>query len=316
MGLSPSLSPRSIPFNIPETVSNLELALCLMVGTASLPHILIRSAATARTEQARTQAAWSLLFIALLVFTLPTFFAIAADETAGSWSGVSGGLVIVIELTAMLAAASGVTLTLANSLAHDICGNAAADVRPAARLLLARGALAAVLALATYGAATLPPEPLNFVAWSFSLAAAGYFPALVLGIWWQRTTTAAAVCGMIAGFGVALFYLVVSRYFPQAGVLHFGMSSLVDPSGQPLVNVTQVLGDPRWLADAPASVANPLASKVGWFNVSTLACGVFGVPVGFFTIVALSLIGRRSLPERQSAIETVRTPANARTHSY
>ena len=37
------------------------------------------------------------------------------------------------------------------------------------------------------------------VAWAFSLAAAGYFPALALGIWWARTTSSGAVCGIIAG---------------------------------------------------------------------------------------------------------------------
>ena len=52
------------------------------------------------------------------------------------------------------------------------------------------------------------------VGWAFSLAMAGNFPALVMGIWWKRATSAGAVCGIIAGFGLCLFYLVVTRYFP------------------------------------------------------------------------------------------------------
>jgi cation/acetate symporter len=295
---------------VPEAVHDLGLVLCLMAGTASLPHILLRPAATPRTDQARKAAAWTLLFIALLVLTLPTFFTLAADEAGRDRSGVLQGLVLVIGLTAMLAAASSVTLTLANSLGHDLF---ALGAGLATRLVL-RVLLIAVIALAAYGAMSLPPEPLDMAAWSFSLAAAGYFPALVLGIWWPRTTAMAAVCGMTAGFGLALFYIVTSRYFPQAGVAHFGMSSLLDPAnGQLLVNVAQALADPRWLADVPASADNPLASKVGWLNVGNLACGIFGMPVGFLTIIALSLIGKRSPLERQAAVDALRTPAHART---
>ncbi len=54
--------------------------------------------------------------------------------------------------------------------------------------------------------------------WAFSLAMAGNFQALVMGVWWKRTTATGAVCGMIAGFGLRLFYLVTTRYFPGASV--------------------------------------------------------------------------------------------------
>ena len=80
------------------------------------------------------------------------------------------------------------------------------------------------------------------VGWAFSLAMAGNFPALVMGIWWKRATTAGAICGMIAGFGLCLFYLVDTRYFPQAGVNYFGMTSLLNPeTGKPLIDVAQVM---------------------------------------------------------------------------
>ena len=52
------------------------------------------------------------------------------------------------------------------------------------------------------------------VGWAFSLAMAGNFPALVMGIWWKRATAAGAVCGMIAGFGLCLFYLVDDALLP------------------------------------------------------------------------------------------------------
>src|SRR5256886_16192370 len=87
-------------------------------------------------------------------------------------------------------------------------------------------------------AATRPSDILAMVGWAFSLAMAGNFPALVLGIWWKRATTTGAICGIIAGWGICLFYLVVSRYFPQAGGAHFGMSSLFEPgTGQGLIQL-------------------------------------------------------------------------------
>jgi cation/acetate symporter len=147
------------------------------------------------------------------------------------------------------------------------------------------------------------------VGWAFSLAMAGNFPALVLGIWWKRTTTTAAICGIIAGFGICLFYLVTSRYFPQAGVKYFGMVSLLNPETfRPLVNVTQVLADPKWIADVPASAANPLANRVGWFNLNNINCGLLGVPLGFATMIVVSLLGKEPSKEMQAFIDEIRKP--------
>jgi Na+(H+)/acetate symporter ActP len=312
MGLSTSASPRSIPFNARDALGSLELVLCLMLGTACLPHLLVRSAATRSTREARLTPAWSLVFVAVLVLTLPTFFALLSDDTTRDKSGVLHGLVTALELTALLAAASSVMLALANALGHDVWDKLV-SAKARARLILARIGFAAAIALAAYGAAILPPEPRAMTAWGFSLAAAGFFPALALGIWWQRTTAPAAAVGMAAGAGLALFYIVVSRYFPQVGVTQFGMSSLLDSAGRaPIANVAQVLADPRWLADVPAGIGNPLASNVGWFNVSNLAAGIFGVPMGFLVAIVLSLPGKRPSPDRQAVLNTVRAPADAR----
>ena len=147
------------------------------------------------------------------------------------------------------------------------------------------------------------------VGWAFSLAMAGNFPALVLGIWWKRTTTLGAICGIIAGFGICIFYLVVSRYFPQAGVNFFGMTSLLNPeTGQPLIDVAKVIADPKWVADVPASAANPLASKVGWFDLNNINCGLLGMPLGFLVIFLVSLLGKEPSREMQAFIDEIRKP--------
>jgi cation/acetate symporter len=53
----------------------------------------------------------------------------------------------------------------------------------------------------------------EMVAWAFSIGAASFFPALVMGIWWKRANYWGAVTGMLAGFGMTIFYMVGSRFF-------------------------------------------------------------------------------------------------------
>jgi cation/acetate symporter len=98
------------------------------------------------------------------------------------------------------------------------------------------------------------------VAWAFSLAAAGNFPALVLGVWWKRTTAPAAVLGMIAGFGVCLFYLLISRYFPLTGIDYFGMTPLA------AVNAPALAGDVMTAIQGVAGFAPDAAWWTSFIN--------------------------------------------------
>ncbi len=308
LGLASSPSPHSASFRLFEELSSLELTVCLLLGTASMPHVLTRPLTTPGVREARASVAWSLLFIAPLAFALPTFVALSFDNAKTGHSVLLSGLVAAVGMTAMLAAAGGLLLTIANSLGHDIWHRIAAPgAAPEQRLKFARLALIVAGALVAYAAATGPADPHVMVSWAFSFAAAAFFPALVLGIWWKRASTAAAICGIVAGLGLCLFYIVVTRYFPQSGVTQLGMAALVNPAtGRPLVNVADVLADVRWLADVPASAANPLASKVGWFDVGNTACGVFGVTAGFLTIFIVSLLSKKP---NDTLLDDIRSPA-------
>jgi len=73
-------------------------------------------------------------------------------------------------------------------------------------------------------AGTRPAGIIQMVAWAFSLAAAGLFAPLVLGIWWKRTTSTGAILGMMSGFGVCLYYLIATRYFDMP--LWFGIRNI------------------------------------------------------------------------------------------
>ena len=223
---------------------------------------------------------------------------------------VISGLVAAGGLAAALSTADGLLLAIANALSHDVYYKMLDPNAPTIRRLTVARVLLFFVAVASAAlAATKPSDILAMVGWAFSLAMAGNFPALVMGIWWKRATTAGAICGIFAGWGICLFYLVTSRYFPQAGITYFGMTSLLNPeTGQALVNVGQVLADPKWLADVPASAANPLANRVGWFDLNNINCGLLGMPLGFLVIYVVSLITKEPSKEMQAFIDEIRRP--------
>jgi len=127
---------------------------------------------------------------------------------------VISGLVAAGGLAAALSTADGLLLAIANALSHDVYYKMidphASTMR---RLVVARVLLVVVAIVAAAVAGTRPAGIIQMVAWAFSLAAAGLFAPLVLGIWWKRTTAAGAIAGMIIGFGVCAYYLVGTRYF-------------------------------------------------------------------------------------------------------
>jgi cation/acetate symporter len=316
LGLVPAPSPRSIPFHVTATAGNLEFIICLMAGTASLPHVIMHPLTTGSMNDGRRWAAWSLLFITILVFALPSSMRLANSAAALESSGIMAGLMAAIAATATAAAASVVLFTMAGALAQGIAKGIRDRDLPATagslRIHLARALMIGIAAAVAYGVAIRPLEGASMLAWSFSLAAAGLFPALVLGIWWERVTVAGAVLGMLSGFAISAFYLVTTRYFPQAAVRELGMSALSDPvSGKALVDAARILADPRWQGDVPAGLVNPLASKVGWFNVGNDACGIFGLAAGFAVAIAVSLLGRKPSAESRERIESIRIPRSS-----
>jgi cation/acetate symporter len=431
-----TLRPHIQPFMNYTPLNFFGIIFCMMVGTASLPHILMRYFTTPSVKEARDSVAWSLLFIFLLYFSAPAYaafsklevytniigrdlnairpwlfnwgelgliqicgknaanlqavldackaiaghpgvlrfqdFVINTDVIVLSTPEIAGlpyvisGLVAAGGLAAALSTADGLLLAIANALSHDVyykmiqplrmqrqwtvIGVMAAIVIGAIiwfaavpgpfgvqwrwwsilgllalvavvyplmrtaneverRLIMARALLLLVAVCSAALASTRPSDILAMVGWAFSLAMAGNFPALTLGIWWKRATTTGAICGILAGWGICLFYLVVSRYFPQAGVTYFGMTSLLNPeTGKALINVAQIMADPKWVADVPASAANPMANRVGWFDLNNINCGLLGMPLGFLVIYVVSLFTKAPSMEMQAFIDEIRKP--------
>jgi cation/acetate symporter len=375
-----TLKPHILPFQTYDPLNFFGLILCLMVGTASLPHILMRYFTTPSVREARVSVAWSLFFIFLLYFSAPAYaafsklevysnvigkplgdmpawvftygklelvkicganaidpsaiaaacgkvaghtgilrlqdFAINTDVIVISTPEIAGmpyviaGLVASGGLAAALSTADGLLLAIANALSHDVYYKMIDRNAPTTRrLIVARVLLVLVAILAAYTASTKPSDILAMVSWAFSLAAAGLFPVLVMGIWWKRANTFGAVAGIVAGFGITLMYLVVTRYFPQFGVDFLGMTSnLSATTGKPLVDLAKLHADPAVWNVSPVPVTHALASKVGWFNVNNISSALFGLPVGFVTIWVVSMLTPRPSQAMYDFLDEIRRP--------
>ena len=302
------------------------LCFCMMVGTAGLPHILMRYYTTPSVRQARASVGWSLFFIFLLYFTAPAYAAFAKwtvlkdvigkkiselplwvhrwgdsiDGVAKNKLGlfdivdqnkdgvlqltdlvikstdfvvlatpeiaglpyVITGLVMAGGLAAALSTADGLLLTISNALSHDlyykiINPNASIVKRlTAARLLLVVAAVAGAY-VATFRINII----VAVVAYAFALAGSGFFPALVMGIFWKRANKQGAIAGMIAGFMTALVLIVIGRNW---GIYPLG--------------------------------------------VKEIGSGLFGVPVGFIVIWLVSLMYPPPDQKTLDLVESVRYP--------
>jgi len=176
-----------------------------------------------------------------------------------------GGLPYVISvlvaaggLAAALSTADGLLLTIGNALAHDVVHLGATGDRGQAmrRVMWSKFALLVVALVAAYTAAQRPAGILYLVAASFSLAAAAFVPAMVLGIFWPRTSRSGAVAGMLAGLGLTLYYMALNQ---------------------------------PWLR-----LQLGLAGDGMWFGVQPVSAGLFGVAAGLLVAIGVTLLGRSS----------------------
>lgn len=180
-----------------------------------------------------------------------------ASPEIGGLPAIFSILVAAGGLAAALSTADGLLLTIGNALAHDLVfeGEGESDKAKAMRpVMWSKFALLVVALLAAYAAAQRPAGILYLVAASFSLAAAGLVPAMVLGIFWSGATRAGAVGGMLTGLGVTLYYMATHLS---------ALQGLLSGWGGTL-----------------------------WWGIQPVSAGVFGVPAGIAATVLLSLVTR------------------------
>jgi cation/acetate symporter len=185
---------------------------------------------------------------------------------------VISGLVAAGALAAALSTADGLLLTIANSLGHDLYFKMIdPNASTVSRVTVSKILLLVVALLAAYVAAQKPADILFLVSAAFSFAAASFFPALSLGIFWKRATGIAASLGMCSGLAVTFYYMVVNQ---------------------------------PWLRTV-FSVKSPIEL---WWGIEPISAGLFGVPVGFAVIVLVSLVTPRPSQHAQDLVEHIRYP--------
>lgn len=259
----------------------------LMLGTAGLPHVIVRFFTVPKVRDARKSAGWALIFIAFLYTTAPAVAGFARtnllntvsdkeystmpawfskwegtgllkfedkngdgkiqyynDKNADYVASVAGpkgwkgseltvdrdimvlanpeianlpawvvALVVAGGLAAALSTAAGLLLVIASSISHDLLKKSfRPDITEKGELRAARITIAIAVCIAAYFGINPPGFVAQVVAWAFGLAAASFFPAIVLGIFYKRMNMEGAVAGMLTGLIFTASYIIYFKY--------------------------------------------------------------------------------------------------------
>ncbi|MCP5207154.1 MAG: cation acetate symporter [Hahellaceae bacterium] len=304
-GLSQELGFSQYTSGTKSTVDVFFITVALMVGTAGLPHVIVRFFTVPKVSDARLSAGYALLFIAILYTTapavasfarvnlietvsnaeyqkLPTWFAnweksglIAWQDKNGDGKiqyvagapfngapafaegdvrGNSGERVVTNEstangnelyvdrdimvlanpeiaqlpgwvialiaaggLAAALSTAAGLLLVISTSISHDLLkSNLAPNINEKQELLAARLAAAAAIMVAGYFGINPPGFVAQVVAFAFGLAAASFFPAILMGIFNKKMNKEGAIAGMLVGLIFTFAYIVYFKFVNPA----------------------------------------------------------------------------------------------------
>jgi cation/acetate symporter len=317
------------PFANKSMLDVLFIAIALMVGTAGLPHVIVRFYTVPDVRSARYSAGWALLFIALLYTTAPALATFARYNLISSlhnrtieeihqldwakkWENTKLlafedkdgdgrielkpdkttseitidpdiivlstpevaklapwviALVAVGGLAAALSTASGLLLVISSAVAHDIYYRM---INPGAseslRVMVGRIMVGFALAIAGYFGVNPPGFVAQVVAFAFGLAAASFFPIIILGVFDKRTNREGAIAGMIVGLTFTIFYII--------GVKFYGM--------------------PTW-----------------FFGVSAEGIGTLGMVLNLLVIWSVSRLTPPPPAEVQEMVEVLRMPDDA-----
>lgn len=245
----------------------------LMIGTAGLPHVIVRFFTVKKVSDARKSAGWALLFIAILYTTAPAIAVFARtnlidtvseknytdmpswfkkwedtgllkfdDKNADNVIQYNGNemineltidrdimvlanpeiaqlpnwviaLLAAGALAAALSTAAGLLLVISSSVSHDLIKRIIKpDISEKGELVAARLSAFFAVLLAGYFGINPPDFVAATVALAFGLAAASFFPAIVLGIFHKRMNKEGAISGMVIGILLMLFYMTKFKF--------------------------------------------------------------------------------------------------------
>ena len=333
-GLSQELGFDAYTDGRKATIDVFCITAALMVGTAGLPHVIVRFYTVPRVSAARSSAGWALFFIAILYTTAPAVAAFARTnllntvsdtkytevpdwfknwETTGlitfddkngdgsiQYRGAHSevdneltidrdimvlanpeiaklpnwvvGLVAAGGLAAALSTAAGLLLVISTSIAHDLLKRELVQqISEKGELIAARIAAGVAVCIAGYFGINPPGFVGQVVAFAFGLAAASFFPAIIMGIFWKRMNNIGAISGMIAGITFTAGYIIFFKFI------------------RPDLNVPA-----HW-----------------WFGISPEGIGTLGMVLNLLVSVPVSLLTAPPPAEVQELVDNIRSPEDA-----
>jgi cation/acetate symporter len=224
-----------------QPIDTVSLGLALVLGTAGLPHILMRFFTVPDAKAARSSVMWAVVLIGAF-YIMTTFLGFGARallgsgaeekvgkggnlaapylaEKMGGGAGTVGGdlflaIIAAVAFATILAVVAGLVISASGAVAHDVWSNIIREGRDSeheevyvARIAaFAIGAIA--IAIAVIGGAALNVS--FMVGLAFAVAASANFPALLLCLIWRRFNTAGAVTGVIFGVVSSIVLIIVS----------------------------------------------------------------------------------------------------------
>lgn len=337
-GLSTELGFSEYTSGTKSMIDVFAITLALMVGTAGLPHVIVRFFTVKRVKDARKSAGYALLLIAILYTTAPAIAVFARTnliETVSNkeykampdwfskWEEtgllkyndknedgviqyvadasineltIDNDIMVLANpeianlpnwviallaagaLAAALSTAAGLLLVISSSVSHDLIKKMIKpDISEKGELWAARASATVAVCIAGYFGINPPGFVAAVVALAFGLAAASFFPAIILGIFYKKMNKEGAVSGMIVGMLLMLFYMLKFKF----GVFDGGkemVASLED----------------SW-----------------WFGISPEGFGTIAMLVNFAVAITVNMFTKEPPQDVQDIVESIRIPSGA-----
>lgn len=337
-GLSTELGFSEYTSGSKSLVDVFAITLALMVGTAGLPHVIVRFFTVKKVKDARKSAGMALLLIAVLYTTAPAVAVFARTnmiETVSNkeydtmpdwfknWEGTGLlafddknkdgkiqyvadvskneltvdpdimvlanpeianlpawviALVAAGSLAAALSTAAGLLLVISASVSHDLVKKIfVPNISEKGELWAARGAATVGVVIAGYFGINPPGFVAAVVALAFGLAAASFFPAIVLGIFYKKMNKEGAVSGMVVGILLMLFYMLKFKF----GIFDGGKEAVAG------------------------------LQESWWFGISPEGFGSIAMIVNFIVALVVNKFTPEPPLEVQEIVENIRIPSGA-----
>ncbi len=261
----------------------LSLGLALVLGTAALPHVLMRFYTVPTAKEARRSVVWAIWLIGIFyLFTLVLGYGAAALIGADAIKAAPGGansaapllafelggpvllgIISAIAFATILAVVAGLTITAAASFSHDIYANVIkkGKAEPGSEVKVARRTVVVIGIVAIIGGIAANGQNVAFlVALAFAVAASANLPTIVYSLFWKRFSTRGALWSMYGGLAAAIILIVFSPVVSGAPINEAtGLST----------SMIQGVDFHWWPLNNPGIVSIPLAFLLGFLGTIT-----------------------------------------------